>query len=188
MTDFSNLNGLSLLELVNIPELQSLLKVVKTFTINPLDDKYKNSINYRHYTLTVEWKSEGLYAVCDMFNEQVTADGVWSYEALPSDRSDSFKMNYRFPLVQALEIAIKESEKLETPVGTYQNMVILEEAREAVELQLLKDSENNLVNNPPTLAQKQEMIYDLVLGTNPNQKLVNYINRGRTNLPHNHKG
>jgi hypothetical protein len=186
MTDFSNLNGLSLIELVKIPELQPLLSKVKSFAINPLDDKYKTNTNYRHYTLTVECKSEGLYAVCDMFNEQVTKNGVWSYENSASNRTEKFKKSHRFPLAQALEIAIKESQKLETPIGKYYNMVKYEEAKEAVELELTKVAKNNSTNSSIDLARKQEMIYDFLIGANPDDRLVNYINMGRKNLPNNH--
>ncbi|OLT13044.1 hypothetical protein BJF79_03855 [Actinomadura sp. CNU-125] len=63
-----------------------------------------DNINAPHFTITVEWRGGGLWAVC-RFQQCLSRSGQWSYEPSPSNRSDEWKAMHRFDLETALRFA-----------------------------------------------------------------------------------
>ena len=62
------------------------------------------SINAHVYTITVEERSPGQWAVCWM-SDCYDIDGEGCYETIPSERTDEWKARYRHDLDTALAIA-----------------------------------------------------------------------------------
>lgn len=78
-----------------------------TYTIWPTGYSHtdQNAHEAHHFTLTVEYRSPGRYAVV-RFRKCLSNDGLnWEYESLPSGREEQFLENYRMPLDRALELA-----------------------------------------------------------------------------------
>ena len=55
--------------------------------------------------IRVEWRGTGLWAVVDT-GQCLNRDGEWEYEPLPSNRDDDFMARCRFPLNEALRLAL----------------------------------------------------------------------------------
>lgn len=64
----------------------------------------EDDINARPYTLTVEYRGRGLWAVLDG-PFALNADGVKDYEPRPSAREDDWLTTHRFDLDTALALA-----------------------------------------------------------------------------------
>ncbi|MEV8638953.1 hypothetical protein AB0395_45595 [Streptosporangium sp. NPDC051023] len=64
----------------------------------------EDDINARHYTLTVEYRGRGLWAVMDG-PYAYDANGVKDYEPSPSNREDAWLATHRFDMDTALAIA-----------------------------------------------------------------------------------
>ncbi|HZE01535.1 MAG TPA: hypothetical protein VE155_07195 [Pseudonocardiaceae bacterium] len=58
----------------------------------------------RHFTLTVEYRGDDLWAVC-RYGHCYGENGAQEYERSPSNRDDDFLTRFRFPLTRALQIA-----------------------------------------------------------------------------------
>jgi hypothetical protein len=67
----------------------------------------EGNINRRHFTLYVEWRGGDTWAVTTGFHECLGSDGAWSYESLPSERTDEWIAAHRFDLETALKLAQK---------------------------------------------------------------------------------
>ncbi len=57
-----------------------------------------------HFSITVEWRSEGRWAVC-RFRQCLDANGEWDFERSPSNREDEWLDAHRFDLDTALWLA-----------------------------------------------------------------------------------
>lgn len=68
-------------------------------SVLPFDD-----INRSSFTITVEARGEGRWAVC-RHRQCLDIDGAWSWEALPSNRHDEWLATHRFDLDTALKLA-----------------------------------------------------------------------------------
>jgi hypothetical protein len=64
----------------------------------------EDDVNARHFTLKVEYRGEGRWAVTDGFG-CLGADGAWTYEPSPSSREDDWLATHRFDLDTALKLA-----------------------------------------------------------------------------------
>jgi hypothetical protein len=62
------------------------------------------SVNAAVWDVTVERRSAGRWAVCNM-GRCLNADGKWDREPIPSSRDDEWKEQHRFDLDDALELA-----------------------------------------------------------------------------------
>lgn len=62
-------------------------------------------INRRYFTLYVESRGGGKWAVTNGFRECVGRDGIWSHDSLPSERADEWLAAHRFDLDTALQLA-----------------------------------------------------------------------------------
>lgn len=67
--------------------------------------------NVRHWTLTLERRAPGKWAVCRS-GECMNRRGGWTWESLPSSRTDRFKRAYRFSLDEATKLAVKHVDRL----------------------------------------------------------------------------
>lgn len=57
------------------------------------------------WTLTVEYRGYGLWAVTHGSRECLGSDGEWDWEPIPSERDDAWRATHRFPLEEALLLA-----------------------------------------------------------------------------------
>jgi hypothetical protein len=83
------------------------------------------------FTIRVERRAEGSWAVMrrsDCWNRRTKA---WDYEPLSSSRTAAFKRTHRFPLDQALAIARELALKLTVNGWTLEAAIANAEAREA---------------------------------------------------------
>jgi hypothetical protein len=58
------------------------------------------------FNLSVEYRGRGLWAVVRM-GSCLDSDGTWSYESIPSERTDEWLAGHRFDLDTALKLAKK---------------------------------------------------------------------------------
>lgn len=68
----------------------------------------ESNVNYRHYAITVEYRGDGLWAVCSggfCFG----TDGEWDFEPSPSSREDDWLATHRFDEATALELAERQA-------------------------------------------------------------------------------
>lgn len=68
-----------------------------------------------HFTVCVEWRGRGLWAIT-RHGECLSASGVWEYETRPSERSDEWLAQHRFPYPEAIRLA-REIAPLLTVMG-----------------------------------------------------------------------
>lgn len=61
-------------------------------------------INRLLFTITVEYRGPGVWAVC-RHRQCLSADGVWSWESVPSERAVEWLAGHRFDLDTALKLA-----------------------------------------------------------------------------------
>lgn len=66
----------------------------------------------RHFSVAVERRGPGSWAVTDRFGECYGRNGRWTWESLPSSRTEEFIAAHRFPLDEALELAREAVEKI----------------------------------------------------------------------------
>lgn len=64
----------------------------------------EGDINARGFTLTVEYRGRGLWAVLDGL-WCLGTDGEWDYEMRPSEREDGWLATHRFDIETALRLA-----------------------------------------------------------------------------------
>ncbi len=69
----------------------------------PADD-----VNYRHYAITVEYRSDGMWAVCSG-GFCLGTDGEWEYEPSSSNRDDDWLASHRFDEQTALQLAEEQA-------------------------------------------------------------------------------
>ncbi|WP_189160936.1 hypothetical protein [Sphaerisporangium melleum] len=86
----------------------------------------------RHFTLTVEYRGRGLWAVSDGF-EVLGKDGTWDHEPLSSSREEDWIAAHRFDLDTALEIAKKAAPHITINGFTVEKVLADIAAREAAE-------------------------------------------------------
>lgn len=55
--------------------------------------------------ITLEWRGEGQWAICDRFGSVYNTKGEWEHEPLPSNRDEAFFKRARYPLHEAMLIA-----------------------------------------------------------------------------------
>lgn len=75
----------------------------------------ENHDNYRHYLITVEYRGDGMWAVCSG-RDCLGSDGEWEFEPSPSNRDDDWLATHRFDEQTALRLA-KEQAPLMTCNG-----------------------------------------------------------------------
>lgn len=79
-------------------------------------------LNVREWTLTLERKAPGQWAVCRA-GRCMNRRGGWAWESLPSSRTDRFKRAYRFDLDEAQALALKHIDTLTCMGVTWQHVV-----------------------------------------------------------------
>lgn len=72
----------------------------------------ENDINRRHFTLFVEWRGEGRWAVTTGFRDCLSAHGDWGHEPQPSERTDEWITANRFDLETAIALAKKHAPEI----------------------------------------------------------------------------
>ena len=96
---------------------KELLEHAVTFAFYPAGAKY-DEVNGRNFRVTVERRGTGdawaLVHMGDVWNGE-----DWVYESLPSNRTDEFKAETRFPLMFAVEMANKLVEQITINGFTY---------------------------------------------------------------------
>ncbi|MEV6737922.1 hypothetical protein AB0N14_13705 [Streptomyces sp. NPDC051104] len=78
------------------PTVQATRYVVSCFQ----PDDHEGAV----FNLAVEYRGRGLWAVIRM-GSCLGADGTWSYESIPSERTDEWLAEHRFDLETALKLA-----------------------------------------------------------------------------------
>lgn len=68
------------------------------------------------WSVTVEYRGRGRWAVIRRGHWCLSVDGDWDYESIPSERTDEWLAAHRFPLEEALRLA-KEAAPLATVSG-----------------------------------------------------------------------
>lgn len=81
------------------------------------EELYLDSSELRHFRLNIVKRNKDLYAIQDSFGyvyskEKTDKRNQFTYESLPSGRTDDFLKNTRFSLEEAILIAEQEVEKL----------------------------------------------------------------------------
>ncbi|WP_289009119.1 hypothetical protein [uncultured Thermomonospora sp.] len=71
----------------------------------------EDDINAAAFTLTVEYRGNGKWAVCRR-GSCLSADGKWDYEPSSSNRSDEWLSSHRFDLDTALRLAREAAPKV----------------------------------------------------------------------------
>jgi hypothetical protein len=69
-------------------------------------DDLDHLMNVRSWTLTIERRGPGAWAVCRP-GQCMNRRGGWTHEGLPSSRGDRFKRAYRFDLKEAQDLALR---------------------------------------------------------------------------------
>lgn len=64
----------------------------------------EDSINVGHFSLTVEYRGEGRWAV-KRWSSCLSRSGEWHHESVPSEREDEWLADHRFDLDTALRLA-----------------------------------------------------------------------------------
>lgn len=77
-------------------------------SVLPHDD-----VNRPSFTITVEARGAGRWAVC-RHRQCLDANGMWSWESVPSERTDEWLAAHRFDLDTALRLARKKAPHLVT--------------------------------------------------------------------------
>lgn len=90
----------------------------------------EDDINARHFTLKVEYRGRGLWAVTDGFG-CLSTTGEWDYERLPSNREDEWLETHRFDLDTALKLAREKAPKMTVNGMTVGDVIARRAAREA---------------------------------------------------------
>lgn len=78
------------------------------YTVSALPE---DDINARHFQITVAYRGRGLWAV-SRHRHCLGRSGEWDWESIPSERSDEWLTEHRFPLHEALRLAREELPKL----------------------------------------------------------------------------
>jgi hypothetical protein len=68
----------------------------------------ESNVNRHHYTITVEHRGDGRWAVLDS-RWCLGKDGEWDFEVLPSERTDEWLAEHRFDLDTALAMAKRQA-------------------------------------------------------------------------------
>jgi len=69
--------------------------------------------DYRfHWMITVEWRDHNQWAVLHSSRFCLGTDGEWDWEPSPSNREDDWKASHRFPLEEALQLAVQWAPKI----------------------------------------------------------------------------
>lgn len=63
-----------------------------------------DSVNRGHFTITVEWRGPGSWAV-KRWSSCLSSSGKWDHESIPSEREDEWLAEHRFDLDTALRLA-----------------------------------------------------------------------------------
>lgn len=95
---------------------KELLKHATEFAFYP-EGAENDEINGLNHRITVEQRSPGRWAVVHMF--QCWDGKEWVHESSPSNRTDKFKKKSRFPLDEAVEIALSKIETVLVNGRTY---------------------------------------------------------------------
>ena len=90
----------------------------------------EDNVNARHFTLKVEYRGRGLWAVTDGI-DCLDRSGEWSYERIPSNREDEWLATHRFDLDTALGLAKKAAPKMTVNGYTVAHVLARHEAKEA---------------------------------------------------------
>lgn len=78
------------------------------YTVSALPE---DDINAMHFQITVAYRGRGLWAV-SRHCQCLGRSGEWDWESVPSERTDEWLAEHRFPLEEALRLARAELPKL----------------------------------------------------------------------------
>jgi hypothetical protein len=90
----------------------------------------EDNVNARHFTLKVEYRGRGLWAVTDGI-DCLNEAGKWSYERIPSSREDDWLATHRFDLDAAFKLAKEAAPKMTVNGYTVAHVLARHEARKA---------------------------------------------------------
>lgn len=90
----------------------------------------EDNVNARHFTLKVEYRGRGLWAVTDGV-DCLSESGEWSYERIPSNREDEWLAAHRFDLDTALRLAKEAAPKMTVNGHTVAHVLARHEAKKA---------------------------------------------------------
>lgn len=77
-----------------------------TVCLLPGDD-----INHHSFAITVAYRGRGLWAV-SRHRQCLGRDGEWDWESLPSERTDEWLAEHRFPVDEAIALAKQEAPRI----------------------------------------------------------------------------
>ncbi len=72
----------------------------------------EESINAGLFTVRVEYRGRGKWAVLHGARRCLGSDGEWDWESIPSEREDDWLATHRFTLEEALELARKHAPRI----------------------------------------------------------------------------
>ncbi len=78
------------------------------YTLSPLPE---GDINSTAFQIKVAYRGHGLWAV-SRHQQCLARSGGWDWESIPSERTDAWLAEHRFPLAEALRLAREELPKL----------------------------------------------------------------------------
>lgn len=116
------------------PNLAPLFEHVTELTVNAIPVELRGSDEDSWFSVKVVWRGENRYAVMHL-NSAYNAQLQREWESLPSSRSDDFVENFRFPLLEAVQIAEKVAQQVTLQGLTVQDIIKhggLDEAHAAI--------------------------------------------------------
>lgn len=81
---------------------------ITEYTVSALPE---DNVNHSLFQITVAYRGRGLWAI-SRHRMCLGRDGEWDWESMPSERTDEWLADHRFPLHEALYFAAEELPKL----------------------------------------------------------------------------
>jgi hypothetical protein len=73
------------------------------YTVTGLNEE---DVNRAAWVITISYRSQGQWAVTN-FGYCLNSAGEWDHEPSPSNRTDEWKAQHRFPLLEAQRLAVE---------------------------------------------------------------------------------
>lgn len=88
----------------------------------------EDDITANAYAIKVAYRGRGLWAVIRL-GYCLGADGEWSYESIPSERTDEWLAGHRFDKETALRLAVEHAPKVTVNGWTVEDVLLKRERR-----------------------------------------------------------